>query len=139
MNENSATRLIAALHSRSWFRHGECPSVAETRQGGRQRCKLGNTIFNVLYAKTLVRLRNKLLDEDVLLDLPSLVLEMNTLVVGSVVGQELDMSDRTTSHGFGGYQGGRPPNKQFSTCVTHFRLLSFLRNQIHIARREAQT
>ena len=58
-----ATRLIAALHSGSWFRYGECPSVAETRQGGRQGCKLGSTVFNVLYAEALVRLQNKLLEE----------------------------------------------------------------------------
>ena len=55
-----ATRLIAAMHSGSWFRYGECPSVAETRHGGRQGCKLGSTIFNVLYAEALVRLQNKL-------------------------------------------------------------------------------
>ena len=57
------TRLIAALHSGSWFRHGECPSVAETRQSGKQGCKLGKTIFNVLHAEALERLQNKLLDE----------------------------------------------------------------------------
>ena len=37
-----ATRLIAASHSGSWFRYGEFPSVAETRQGGGQGCKLGS-------------------------------------------------------------------------------------------------
>ena len=58
-----ATRLIAALHSGSLLRYGECPSVAETRQGGRQGCKLGSTVFNVLYAEAVVRLQNMLLEE----------------------------------------------------------------------------
>ena len=43
----------------------------------------------------------------VFLDLPSLVLEMNTLVVGTQwSGQALHMSDRTICHCFGAYQGG---------------------------------
>ena len=50
-----ATRLIAALHSGCWFRYGECPSVVETCEGGRQECKLGSTVFNVQYAEALVR------------------------------------------------------------------------------------
>ena len=69
MNENNwrvlakATRLIAALHSGSWFRYGGCPSVAETRQCGRQGGKLGSTIFIILYAEALVRLQSRLFDE----------------------------------------------------------------------------
>ena len=57
-----ATRLIAALHSGSWFRCGGL-SVAETRQGGRQ-CKLGSTIVNV-FAEAVVRLQSSVLDEGV--------------------------------------------------------------------------
>ena len=52
-----ATRFIAALHSGSGFRYGDCLPVAETRHGGRQRCKLRSTIFHVFYAEGLVRLQ----------------------------------------------------------------------------------
>ena len=55
-----AVRLIASLHAGSWFRDADCTSVAETRQGGRQGCKLGSTVFNTLYAEAVVRLVTRL-------------------------------------------------------------------------------
>ena len=55
-----AVRLISALHSGSWFQYGQCEQIAETRQGGRQGCKLGGTVFNALYAEAVVRLVRKL-------------------------------------------------------------------------------
>ena len=49
--------MINTLHSESWFRYGDARGVAHTRMGGRQGCKLGAVIFNVLYAEAMVRLQ----------------------------------------------------------------------------------
>ena len=52
--------LMTSLHSSSWFTYGKLRSALVTRKGGRQGCKLGDLIFNLVYERALTELREKL-------------------------------------------------------------------------------
>ncbi|CAE8732350.1 unnamed protein product [Polarella glacialis] len=59
--------LVNSLHSNSWFRYSDLPTVIVARKGGRQGCKLGAIIFNMVYARALLMLRDQLRERGVLL------------------------------------------------------------------------
>ena len=61
--------LIRSLHTGTWFRYADLDSVILTHKGGRQGCKLGGVIFNLIYARALHKLRKILLQKGVLLQL----------------------------------------------------------------------
>ncbi|CAK0883186.1 unnamed protein product [Prorocentrum cordatum] len=50
------TRLVVALHTKSWFQADGADSFAYTRTGGRQGCKLGGLMFNCCYTLALNQL-----------------------------------------------------------------------------------
>ena len=66
-------KLVAALHTGSWFQIGELMEVLVSAKGGRQGCKLGAIIFNFVYARALMRVEKRLKDEAILLQLPCCV------------------------------------------------------------------
>ena len=60
-------QMIRSLHTGAWFKVGSLESVIVTKSGGRQGCKFGAVIFNVVYAVALRRVRDKLREASVLL------------------------------------------------------------------------
>ena len=63
--------LITSLHSCSWFSYGTLASAIVTRTGGRQGCKLGDLIFNLVYERALRDVRQALTNKHYLLELPA--------------------------------------------------------------------
>ena len=55
-----AVELIKSLHTNSWFKYSDLHTGIISNRGGRQGCKLGGLIFNMIYAKALRQLREKL-------------------------------------------------------------------------------
>jgi hypothetical protein len=62
--------LMNALHTRCWMRIGKRESVVTTFTGGRQGCKLGGSIFNLVYGRMLEEARNELSLSGIVLKLP---------------------------------------------------------------------
>ena len=60
VHDDGLVELIRSLHTNSWFKLGQSTSVIVSNRGGRQKCKLGGLIFNMIYAKALKALRAKL-------------------------------------------------------------------------------
>ena len=52
--------LIVSLHSGSWFQVGSSPDLVVARRGGRQGCKLGAIVFNLVYAVALSHVRTSI-------------------------------------------------------------------------------
>ena len=52
--------LIASLHTGSWFQYKDLDTVILSIKGGRQGCKLGSIVFNMVYARALYSVRYKL-------------------------------------------------------------------------------
>ena len=48
-----AVELIKSLHTNSWFKFSDLDTGIISNKGGRQGCKLGGLIFNLIYAKAL--------------------------------------------------------------------------------------
>eukprot|EP00973_Karenia_brevis_P093125 12415750-Karenia_brevis.AAC.1 len=63
------TELLRSIHTNSWYKYGDSEEVIVCNQGGRQGCKLGGVVFNLIYAKALRALRQRLQDENILLRL----------------------------------------------------------------------
>jgi len=61
--------LIRSLHTDTWFRYADLDTLIVTHKGGRQGCKLGGIIFNLIYARALHKLRERLLSEGIALRL----------------------------------------------------------------------
>ena len=66
---DGVVELIRSLHTNTWFRYADLDTIIVTHRGGRQGCKLGGIIFNLIYARALHKLRGKLLKEGVVLKL----------------------------------------------------------------------
>ena len=56
----SVCELINSVHTNSWFRVADLDTVIVSNRGGRQGCKIGGHIFNMIYARALLALRSKL-------------------------------------------------------------------------------
>ena len=63
------TEIIKSLHTSNWFRFAESDSILVSDRGGRQGCKLGGIMFNMLYARALHKLREVLRDSNVVLNI----------------------------------------------------------------------
>ena len=61
--------MINALHSRSWAKYGDSPSVVMSQTGGRQGCKLGSILFNATYSLALGEVHARLREAGILLRL----------------------------------------------------------------------
>ena len=59
--DGKVRELITSLHSGSWFSVGASSNYVVARSGGRQGCKLGAILFNLIYAVALARLRNSMM------------------------------------------------------------------------------
>jgi len=59
--------MVRSLHTGAWFRVGSLDSVIVSKLGGRQGCKLGSIVFNVVYAVALNRLRTWMREAGVIL------------------------------------------------------------------------
>lgn len=55
-----ASRLVNALHTKSWFQYGDNAGAVATYLGGRQGYKLGFLIFNALYALAIISFKENL-------------------------------------------------------------------------------
>ena len=62
--------LFRSLHTDTWFRYADLDTIIVTHKGGRQGCKLGGVVFNLIYARALHKLRGRLLQQGVVLHLP---------------------------------------------------------------------
>eukprot|EP00973_Karenia_brevis_P041248 5707776-Karenia_brevis.AAC.1 len=60
-------RLLASLHTHSWFRFGNSEKYIVVERGGRQGCRFGGKIFNMVYAKVLGIIRQRLTDLGIIL------------------------------------------------------------------------
>ena len=49
----TVVEMVRAIHSRSWARVGELSTILCTSRGGRQGCKFGSLMFNMVYAIAL--------------------------------------------------------------------------------------
>ena len=65
------TRLIRNLHAKSWCNYGDSEQPIELRIGGRQGCKFGSIIFNGSYSIALFMLHDLLLEDNIILRIPS--------------------------------------------------------------------
>ena len=52
--------LVASMHTKSWFRVAGRSELLVVNKGGRQGCKFGGVVFNLLYAKALKSFSDKL-------------------------------------------------------------------------------
>jgi hypothetical protein len=59
-NGADITGLVSSLHSAAWFVLPGDEKAIVTKTGGRQGCKLGGLVFNLIYSIALKRLRVKL-------------------------------------------------------------------------------
>ncbi|CAE8719304.1 unnamed protein product [Polarella glacialis] len=59
--------LVNSLHTNTWFRYEDLQTIIVTSKGGRQGCKLGAIIFNMVYARALTMLRTKLEQHGIIL------------------------------------------------------------------------
>ena len=58
--------LLAGMHQGAWFRmDGPEADFILTARGGRQGCRLGGLVFNMIYARALRRMREKLAEKGV--------------------------------------------------------------------------
>ena len=62
--------LLRSLHTNAWMRLTADSDYLCTRRGGRQGCRVGSIVFNLIYAIALHELRNELKEKGVLLRLP---------------------------------------------------------------------
>ena len=62
--------LIRSLHSCSWFSYGSLTSAIVTRTGGRQGCKLGDLVFNLVYERALRDVRQQLREAGIIASVP---------------------------------------------------------------------
>ena len=58
--DEGLVELNRSLHDGSWFRFRDSAKVLLACRGGRQGCKLGAVVFNLIYAKALRTLRGRL-------------------------------------------------------------------------------
>ena len=65
--DEGAVELIKSLHTNSWFKYSDLHTGIVCNRGGRQGCKLGGLIFNMIYAKALHKLREKMLTAGVVM------------------------------------------------------------------------
>ena len=61
------TALVSSLHTHAWFVLPGDEQAIVTRTGGRQGCKLGALVFNLIYSVALKRLRVRLQKKGILL------------------------------------------------------------------------
>ena len=62
--------LVASLHSSSWFRVGNSCEFIVSAKGGRQGCRFGGKLFNLVYAEAADEARRRLSDEGIVLRVP---------------------------------------------------------------------
>eukprot|EP00973_Karenia_brevis_P048822 6773256-Karenia_brevis.AAC.1 len=58
--DKKAFELCKSLYSGSWYRMGDAEELLVSRCGGRQGCRLGAMIFNLIYTVALHRAREEL-------------------------------------------------------------------------------
>ena len=63
-------QLVADLHDGSWFYVQHSQQFAYSRTGGRQGCRLGGLVFNLMYAKATGEVRKRLADAGLLTQVP---------------------------------------------------------------------
>ena len=63
------TGLVRSLHTCAWFQLPGDDVRLVTSAGGRQGCKLGALVFNLIYSVALKRIRQKMIDKGVVLHL----------------------------------------------------------------------
>ena len=69
--DHAASSAVRSLHTAAWFQLPGDETVLETQCGGRQGCKLGAVLFNMIYALALRRLIAALLRHGIVLVLPA--------------------------------------------------------------------
>ena len=52
--------ILNSLHSNSWFKIGDHPNLIVARKGGRQGCRFGGKLFNIVYDAALSEVRKLL-------------------------------------------------------------------------------
>ena len=62
--------LLRSLHTQSWFKFGGADEVLVTDKGGRQGCRFGGQIFNAGYARALGKVKQLLIDENLIPSFP---------------------------------------------------------------------
>ena len=60
-------KLFNSVHHGSWFKLINDTKYLVSKSGGRQGCKLGALVFNLIYSQALKRVRRALATEDVIL------------------------------------------------------------------------
>ena len=69
--DHAASAAARSLHTAAWFQLPGDETVLETQCGGRQGCKLGAVLFNMIYALALRHLTAALLRHGIVLVLPA--------------------------------------------------------------------
>ena len=57
--DKGITELLKSVHTESWFVRTGSDNAIVTSRGGRQGCKLGSIVFNLIYSRALRKLRER--------------------------------------------------------------------------------